>query len=65
MVEGLVEDVATGRLPNIPKELGLPAEWKHNKSGLAKKIGIVAAIGAGLFALKAFRGRDSDDEDAN
>jgi len=61
MVEGLVEDVATGRLPNIPKELGLPAEWKHNKSGLAKKIGIVAAIGATLFALRALRGRDTDE----
>ena len=61
MVEGLVEDVARGKLPNIPKEMGVPAEWKHNKTGLAKKIGVAALIGGALFALVRLRRGDDDD----
>jgi hypothetical protein len=62
MVEGLVEDVARGKLPNIPKEMGIPAEWKHNKTGLMKKIGIAALIGGALFALTRWRREDDGDE---
>jgi hypothetical protein len=51
MIEGLVEDVARGKLPNIAKEMGVPAEWKHNKVGLAKKLTVVAAIGGAGFAM--------------
>lgn len=51
MVEGLIEDVARGKVPNIPKEMGAPAEWKHNKGGLAKKLTVVAIIGGASFAL--------------
>ena len=51
MVEGLVEDVTQGKLPNIPKEMGVSAEWKHNKVGLAKKFTVVTLIGAASFAL--------------
>jgi hypothetical protein len=64
MVEGLVEDLARGKFPNIPKEMGVPAEWKHNKTGLMKKIGVAAAIGGTIYALTRLRGGDeqSDDE---
>ena len=61
MVEGLVEDVARGKLPNIPKEMGVPAEWKHNKTGLVKKLGVAALISGAVFALTRLR-RDDDDE---
>jgi hypothetical protein len=60
MVEGLVEDLARAKVPNIPKEMGVPAEWRHNKKGLAIKVGIAAAIGGALFAWSK---RGSDDED--
>jgi hypothetical protein len=50
MVEGLVEDLARAKIPNIPKEMGVRAEWKHNKKGLAAKIGIAAVIGGALYA---------------
>lgn len=62
MVEGLVGDLAGGTIPNVPKEMGLPAEWKHNKSGLAKKVAIAAVIGGAAVALIS-RARDHDDED--
>jgi hypothetical protein len=60
MVEGLVEDVARGKIPNIPKEMGVPAEWKHNKVGLVKKVAVAAAIGGALIALSRSR-RDEDE----
>ncbi len=62
MFEGLVEDLARAKIPNIPKEMGIRAEWQHNKTGLAKKIGIAALIGGGMYALA--KRRRNDDEDA-
>jgi hypothetical protein len=61
MVEGLVEDLARGKVPNIPKEMGVPAEWRHNKTGLVKKLAIAGVIGGALFALsRSSRREDSD-----
>lgn len=62
MVEGLVEDLAHGTIPNVPKEMGVPAEWKHNKAGLAKKVAIAALIGGAAVALIA-RASDHGDRD--
>jgi hypothetical protein len=61
MVEGLVEDLARGKIPNVPKEMGVPAEWKHNKTGLAKKIGVAALIGGSIYALARLRKSDGDE----
>jgi hypothetical protein len=60
MVEGLVEDVAHARIPNIPKEMGVPAEWKHNKAGLVKKVAIAAVIGGAILALASSQRREKD-----
>ena len=64
MVEGLVEDLAKGKIPNIPKEMGVPAEWKHNKAGLAKKLAVTAVIAGTLVALVRSR-RTRDDRRSN
>ena len=66
MVEGLVQDVGRGKIPNIPKEMGVPAEWKHNKAGLAKKVAVAAVIGGAIFALASSSKKDDDgsNEDA-
>ncbi len=58
MVEGLVEDLSEGRIPNIPKEMGVPAEWRHNKTGFAKKVAVAAVIGGALFAWSRSRKDD-------
>ena len=50
VVEGVVQDLAHGKVPNIPAELGWRAELRHNPSGLAKKTGVAAIIGLGIFA---------------
>ena len=59
VVEGVVQDFARAKIPNIPAEMGIRSEWKHNKRGLAKKIAVTAAVGAGAYAL--FRWSRSGD----
>ena len=61
MIEGLAEDLARAKIPNIPKEMGVPAEWKHNRSGLVKKVAIAAVIGGALFSLAKSRNNDNGD----
>jgi hypothetical protein len=61
VVEGVVQDIGRGKLPNIPAEMGAKAEWEHNKTGLAKKVAVAAVIGGALFALARSRRRDDDE----
>ena len=58
VVEGVVDDLAHGHVPNILGEMGLKSEWQHNKAGLAKKVAIAGAIGAAAYFL--LKDRDSD-----
>lgn len=44
MVEGFIEDLRTGHIPNIWKEMGGPAELKYNRAGLFKKAAITGAV---------------------
>ncbi len=38
VVEGIVEDLGRGHVPNIFEELGWRAEWKHNRKSLVRRI---------------------------
>jgi hypothetical protein len=60
MVEGLVEDLARAKVPNIPKEMGIGAAWKYNKKGLAIAGGTAAVIGTALFAWSRSRDGSKD-----
>lgn len=51
MVEGLLDDVKKGYLPNFFSERGLKMEMKHNPKGLAIKVLTTVAISAGLYLL--------------
>jgi hypothetical protein len=62
VVEGVVDDLAHGKVPNIPAEMGIRSEWKHNRKGLALKVSFTLAAGAVLFAV--LRDRRADDDDA-
>jgi hypothetical protein len=65
VVEGVIEDLAQGHVPNILGEMGIKAEWQHNKAGLAKKVAIAGAVGAAAYYLLKRRdnGYDSDYDD--
>jgi hypothetical protein len=63
VVEGVVQDLARAKVPNIPAEMGMRSEWKHNKKGLATKVGIGLAVGAAAALLLSRRGRDEDEDE--
>lgn len=50
-IEGIVDDIKHGKFPNIIVEKGWPAQWKHDKTGLMKKLAIYTVITAGTFWL--------------
>ena len=47
VVEGIADDLASARIPNIPAELGWKAEWQHNRGNLITRILV------GLFVASA------------
>lgn len=44
VVEGIIDDLRKGYVPNIFAEMGIKAEFKHNKIGLLKKTLIAASV---------------------
>lgn len=44
MVEGVIDDIAHGHVPNIFGEMGWKAEWKHNRKSLVTRVAIGAVI---------------------
>ena len=52
MVEGIVEDLAHGHIPNVLGEMGIRAELRHNPAGLVRKALITAAVVGGIMALR-------------
>ena len=53
VVEGIGEDLMQGHVPNVLGEMGIKAEWQHNRVGLAKKAAVATAVvGIGYYLLK-------------
>ncbi|MCY0979291.1 hypothetical protein PGH12_01955 [Chryseobacterium wangxinyae] len=50
-VEGIIEDLKKGYVPNIFAERGWGAEWKYNKKNFLLKIAVVGAVTAVAFTL--------------
>jgi hypothetical protein len=63
VVEGVVSDLSRGKVPNIPAEMGMRSELRHNRKGVAKKAAVVAVLGAAVFAWSR-RSRRSEAEHA-
>lgn len=62
VVEGIIDDLKRGYIPNIFAERGMKAEWKHNKKGLLQKVAIGAAVASavvGLLYLNSDKSRKS------
>ena len=56
VVEGVLEDFAKGKVPNIPGEMGVRAEWRHNKRGFVTKAGVVLGLASAIaFAIRGKR----------
>jgi hypothetical protein len=48
VVEGIIEDIGHGKFPNIWKEKGYNASWKHDRTSLILRLSAAAAVTAGL-----------------
>lgn len=57
MVEGIIDDLKRGHIPNIIKERGWTAEWKYNRKGVIKNAVIGVAVASALIAIWAYRRR--------
>ena len=55
VVEGVLTDLARGRIPNIPAEMGIRSAWKHDRQTLITKAAVTVAVSA--LAIAAVRQR--------
>ena len=51
VVEGVLDDLLHGHVPNIFVEKGYKAEWKHDRKGLILKLATGVVVVAGAVAL--------------
>lgn len=63
VVEGILDDLKHGHVPNIFAEKGYPAQWKHDKIGLITKLAVGVALVAGVVVLLNNKKDDDDEED--
>ena len=50
-VEGIIDDLRHGHVPNIFAERGWAAEWKYNRKELVKKMIIGAAVASAVILM--------------
>ena len=50
VVEGYLEDLSSGHVPNVFAEWGWKAEWKHNRTGLVTRVAVGAVLATAAFA---------------
>ena len=55
VVEGIIDDLKKGIIPNIFAEKGWKAEWKYNKQGMIKNLAVT--VGVIALALTIMRRR--------
>jgi hypothetical protein len=59
VVEGVIEDLARGHVPNVFAEMGWKAKYKYNKRGFFTKIAVMSAVaGLGVYLLTRDRSED-------
>jgi hypothetical protein len=55
VVEGIVDDLTHGIVPNLFAERGWTAEWKYNRNSVIRKAAIGAAVGAAVITVLLLR----------
>lgn len=59
-VEGIIDDVKHGHLPNIFAERGWGAEWKYNRKNFLLKIAAAAAVTAVAVSILSSKKKNDD-----
>lgn len=62
VVEGIVDDLRHGHIPNIFAEKGWKAEWQHNPQGLVKKVLVGVVVTSTIIALLARKNKSLQKE---
>ncbi|MCS4509224.1 hypothetical protein [Xylophilus ampelinus] len=55
VVEGLIDDLLHGHVPNVLGEMGIRAAWKHDRAAVVRKAAVGAAVLAALVVLATRR----------
>ena len=56
VVEGLLDDLRRGRVPNVLAETGVPALWRHDRRSVIDRLLVTAAITAiSVTSVRAYR----------
>jgi hypothetical protein len=63
VIEGIIDDMKQGHIPNIIAERGWNAEWKYNKPGLLKKVAIGLSIGIILYTVVRLSNKNKSEID--
>jgi hypothetical protein len=58
VVEGIIDDLAHGHVPNIFAERGWKAEWKYNRQGAIKTAVVSVAVASALIFLMVSRSKN-------
>jgi hypothetical protein len=58
VVEGIIDDLKRGIIPNIFKERGWTAEWKYNRVGFIRNIAVGVAVATAVTAFMIYRRRN-------
>lgn len=53
MIEGIIDDIKHGHIPNIIAERGWTAEWKYNKKNVIKNVAIGVFVVSALIAFSS------------
>lgn len=51
VLEGIVDDLQRGHMPNLLAERGMKAEWRYNRPAVVKKAAVATALVAGAVVL--------------
>ena len=58
VVEGVLDDLARGHIPNLIDELGWKAEWRHNRRSLVTRVAVGALVASVAIAYLTRKRRD-------
>ena len=59
VAEGILDDLTHSHVPNIFKELGWKAEWKHNRKSLVRRVLVGAVLASAVVAYLRSKRDDS------
>ncbi|TPG65963.1 hypothetical protein [Hymenobacter nivis] len=60
MIEGVLDDLAHGHVPNIFAERGAKMDWKYNRSGFFTRLATISLLTAGTIVLFSGKGKNKN-----